>query len=297
MHRFRLYILALLALVVILLFFLDTIYTYTYSHGTPRNKISYLLSKEKINPEYIFLGSSRVDNNIDSEIIKKETGETVLNLGIQGAKLNDIYAMLRLIENQKLKPKAIFIQVDYIYNLNGESEFLTSYLIPYIKKNATVAEIIQERHDNYFYLQHVPFYRYMLFDYKIGFREMINAAIGNNPSIDLSNGFHPLPPVINGSLKSTLPKSIKERNEVLDKIRAFANTRKLRLIYFTAPFCRNTENFNFIQKLEKKIPGILNFSKIYHNKDDFFFNCTHLNEKGARDFSKLLGEEIKRLDS
>ena len=42
-----------------------------------------------------------------------------------------------------------------------------------------------------------------------------------------------------------------------------------------------------LKKLKKKIPGLYDFSKSIDN-DDLFQNCSHLNEEGAKVFTKNL---------
>ncbi|MGY5847667.1 hypothetical protein ACW6QP_09620 [Salegentibacter sp. HM20] len=254
-----------------------------------------MLTTNDIKIDYVFLGSSRVDNHIDTEIIELQTGRTAINLGIQGAKLEDSYHLLQLMLERKIRPEIIFIQVDYNYNLEGESEYLTSYLMPYIN-NSVVHKIIKERHPDYFYLKNIPFYRYMKYDFRIGFREAFNASIGNKPSIDLSKGYSPIKLHSNNTLKTSLPSKIAEENIAIKRIDSLALQSNLKIIYFTAPLCTNTLNLSYLEKLKLQLPNLWDYSK-HFPQNHYYYNCTHLNDLGAKEFSEILGGDIKSIQS
>ena len=132
------------------------------------------LREQKI--DYIFIGSSRVDNTIDADIISKITGKTALNLGIQSAKPDDYYLMLKLIKDLNIQTNKIFIQMDYVYNLSGNSKILNSYLMPYTE-NDIVNNHLKSTIKNSWFIPNLPFYKYLVYDYKIGFREFFSTTI------------------------------------------------------------------------------------------------------------------------
>jgi len=70
MRKFFKYIGLLVIIVIALLYLLELLYTHTYKNGIPRNKVSYVLSMNDKYIDYIFLGSSRVDNTIDAEVMR-----------------------------------------------------------------------------------------------------------------------------------------------------------------------------------------------------------------------------------
>ena len=95
MKKFIKYTLSILVVIIALMYLLDTLYTYVYKNSIPRNKVSYLLSLNDKKIDYVFLGSSRVDNNIIAKVIETETGKIAINFGVQGAKLDDYFLMLQ----------------------------------------------------------------------------------------------------------------------------------------------------------------------------------------------------------
>lgn len=291
MRRFTIFLISLLLGILAMLYLLDFAYTYVYTAGLPRNKISYLLSLKNEKIDYVFLGSSRVDNTIDSDIIEVNTGKTALNLGIQGAKPDDYFLMLKLLHEQNIQTKAVFIQVDYVFNLEGNSEILKSALMPFISK-PIISEFVEERSNDYFFLKNIPFYRYLKYDYKLGFREFTSTLLHRRPGLDLDNGYTPKYGQAGGQLKSELPERLKEKNETLQAINNFAVNNNIKIYYFMAPFCPATLNQNFGSKLQEKIPGFIDFSNIFKDHEEYFFNCGHLNDKGAKKFSQIIAERI-----
>lgn len=294
MRKFFKYILLLVIVVIALLYLLELLYTHTYKNGNPRNKVSYVLSMNDTYIDYIFLGSSRVDNNIDAEIIKTVTGKKALNLGIQAAKLNDLFFMLQLLKKQNITAEIVFIQVDYVYNMDGTSEILKSYLMPYIDDDL-ISTYIKERDSNYYKLKYVPFYKYLVFDYKLGFREHFNTFINKKSRLDLTNGYDAKYGTLGSKLQASLPKTINKESKTITAINEFAQKNKIKVVYFMAPFCFNTENKDFSQKLKQKIPGLLDYSQLF-TEDKYFFNPSHLNDIGAKEFSKRLALDILNLE-
>lgn len=294
MKKFLSYILSILFITIVSLYLFDSIYTYGYHHGTPRNKISYLMQSKNDTIDYIFIGSSRVDNTVNADMISSITGNSAINLGFQGAKTDDYLIILKLLKDKNIHSKLIFIQVDYVYNIDGNSEILKSEFMPFIN-NEVISEITKERDPEYFELKYIPFYRYLKYDYKIGFREFFNSISGKKNRINLKNGYFPKYGNTNQKLSSTLPDHIISQNSNINKINAFAKKNNFSIIYFMAPFCPKTKNLDYSKKLESKLPSFLDYSHIFPNQEDYFYNCSHLNDLGATEFSKILAKDILSL--
>lgn len=294
MKKFLSYILSILFITIVSLYLFDSIYTYGYHHGTPRNKISYLMQSKNDTIDYIFIGSSRVDNTVNADMISSITGNSAINLGFQGAKTDDYLIILKLLKDKNIHSKLIFIQVDYVYNIDGNSEILKSEFMPFIN-NKVISEITKERDPEYFQLKYIPFYRYLKYDYKIGFREFFNSISGKKNRIDLKNGYFPKFGNTRQKLASTLPDHIIYKNTNIKKINAFAKKNNLSIIYFMAPFCPKTKNLDYSKKLKSKLPRFLDYSNIFPYQEEYFYNCSHLNDAGATEFSKILAEDILKI--
>ena len=80
----------LFTLVIVSLAF-DLVYTHIYKNSNPRSKFQYFRSLKDTKINYIFLGSSRVDNGIVPSIIEDKTNKSCLNLEFQYSHISDIY--------------------------------------------------------------------------------------------------------------------------------------------------------------------------------------------------------------
>jgi hypothetical protein len=62
--------------------------------------------------------------------------------------------------------------------------------------------------------------------------------------------------------------------------------------FFTAPYCKEVKNRAFMDKVQLKLPGLHNYIDLFDDKDEYFFNCGHLNEAGAEVFTKTLVDDL-----
>lgn len=270
---------------------LDIVYTRIYENSYPRTKFQYLRSLKNKKVDYIFLGSSRVENGIVPSVIFNKTNKIAVNLGFQAAKLADVYTVLQLIKEYNIHCEKIFIQVDYIYNfVDGNSNIFQYEMIPFIRENEIAKEYceryVESPNANYY----IPFYRYCTNDLKIGFREIFVNVINKRTNIVGDRGYGGR--YGNSSqLQGSLPNIILERNTILDDIQSFSKKNNINVVYFCAPFCKNICNIDFISKLKKKIPEFKDFSRAIQD-DKMFVNCNHLNDNGAKRFTEILTEEL-----
>ena len=295
MLRFIKYILLIFFGILLILYLLDSIYSYVYSNSNPRNKISYLISQRSEHINYIFIGSSRVDNTINTDIIEKATGKSALNLGIQASKPSDYLLILKLLEDLEITSDYVFIQMDHSFNLDNNSNILNSYLVPY-NNYKSIEEHLNATMDDYWSVKFIPFYKFLKYDYQIGFREFFSSVIGKEIKIELSNGFHPKRGYSGVPLKARLSEKIANRNKFVDSIFSYQKRKNMNIIYFTAPYCPGTSNIDFITKLTEKFEIFWNFSQEI-NSEDYFYDCLHLNENGANLFSKKITIKIKNLNA
>lgn len=236
--------------------------------------------------DYVFLGSSRVENHIDTKLVEQLTSKKVLNLGIQGAKLDDNYLLLQLLLQNNIKIGKLFLQVDYIFNTESISTIVSSESLPYIRKNEIIRNHLEKNSPDYQAYYYLPFYRYAVNDYKIGFREFFSAAIGKKSKTDFTDGFVPKRIQFIKNSNFRLPDSIIAQNKVFNQIDQLCKAKNIQVVYFCAPFCSTVRKSDYIDKLKRKIPSLKDYSKTL--EDTLFYNCGHLNEQGAKIFTKML---------
>lgn len=271
---------------VLLLCLFDWAYTEVYVRSIPRNKTKYVLGLKDQKIDYVFLGSSRVENHIDTQLIKTLTSKKVLNLGIQGAKLDDNHLLLQLLIHNNVKIGKLFLQVDYIFNTESISTIVSSESLPYIRKNEIIRNHLEKSNPDYLAYYYLPFYRYQVNDYKIGFREFFSSVIGKKSKTDFTDGFVPKQVKFIKNNNFRLPDSIIAQNKVFNQIDQLCKDKNIEVVYFCAPFCSTVRQSDYTDKLKRKIPSLKDYSKTLD--DTLFYNCGHLNEEGAKVFTRML---------
>jgi hypothetical protein len=291
MKKFCRYIFGGLLVILLVMLVLDLLYTKTYETAYPRSKFQYLRSLKNKKVDYIFIGSSRVENGIVPSIVKQKTGKEAVNLGFQAAKLADIYTHLQLIKEYRIQYEKILIQVDYIYNIEeGHSNIFEYEMLPFVRENNITKEYLNRFAKNPIANYYIPFYRYCCNDLKLGFREVFANIIHkkNNVTKDYGYGAN----YGNATkLEGALPAHILYKNAELDGMQSFVKQNKMTVIFYCAPFCKNNKNRDFTSKLKEKIQGFQDFSQVI-NDDTMFQNCNHLNDSGARRFTEIFAEQL-----
>jgi hypothetical protein len=290
MKKFIKYIFGLTLGTIVIMTALDYSYTKIFEQSPPRTKFQLLRSLKDKKVPYLFLGSSRVQNNIIPSVIKEKTQKEAINLGFQASKMSDIYTVLLLIKKYNIRFEKIFIQVDYIFNLDGRSNIMEFELMPFVREN----EITKDYFDKHFQgneaLYYVPFYRYCQYDVKLGFREVFSNVISKKSDVVAKKGYVGL---IEMPLtkENHLPKTIANSNIYFDKIKSYCTTNKIEVVFFVAPFYKVAKNLDFITKLKGKIPELKDFSGTIQDST-LFQDYNHLNDKGAHLFTSIFTDEL-----
>lgn len=292
MKKFIKNILLLISVVIFLMIVLDYSYTKIYEESKPRTKFQYLKSLKNKKIEYVFLGSSRVENAIIPKIIKDRTGKEAVNLGFQASKLQDVFTILKLVKELNIENETVFIQIDYIFNINsGSSNILEYEMIPFIRENEIIkSHLKKQSKGSFLFNYYVPFYRYCRNDLKLGFREVFLNLMNKKSNLIETKGYIPLrgySAIHNGSL----PAEIVDKNKIFDSITKFCSKNKIKVVFYCTPFCKHTKNLEFIQKLKYKVPSLNDFSNVIL-QDEKFQNCSHLNNDGAEVFTEIFVKKL-----
>lgn len=293
MNTFVKYFLKIVVILTVSAYALDYFYTNVFYQAPPRSKFQCLRALKNQSIDYVFLGSSRVENGVSPEIIENRTGKKAINLGFQASKLADVYFVLQLLDEYQIKYKKVFIQVDYIFNLEkGYSNVLAYEILPFINENQVIAKHCQLNDStNFWSNKHIPFYRYGITSAKIGLREIAMNLLKKKTKIATTKGFDPLEGNFSGG-KYELPKTIANKNKYYDFIVDYSRKNKKDITFYIAPFRISNNDFTFVQKLKTKIPGLLDFSNVLPD-NKYFQNNSHLNSVGAEAFTPILIDKLK----
>ncbi|HIB35958.1 hypothetical protein [Mesonia sp.] len=280
---FKLLLYILLGL-VILAYGLEWLYTHSYKHPVnPRNKVSWLNKLEQKKYDYALFGSSRCLNTVNPKQIDKATGLSGINMAYNGSNSFEIKLMVKQFVD-KFKPKEIFVQVDDRFDRERNDPTSSIFWIPFIDNEYIYSEFMK-RDSLAWYYRNIPFYKYLLYESKIGLRDVSLSYIKNN-SFENLNGFVPT----NGSLEGFdhKIKQLPDRQNIhLSEIIDICEKENIKLYFFTAPYFEFDLNTEVIKK---HLPNYKDFSTVIDEKQ-MFHDQGHLNAKGAKEFTKIFIEE------
>lgn len=285
MKQFIQFLAKALGIIILVLIVLDILYTLIYMQSNERTKIDYLYNSKDKNYDVVFLGSSRVNNHFVPQIFNNKGYET-FNFGITRSRLEESALMLKLMVERNYKIKNLILQVDLNINTNDHSEAIRSLFMPYIHQS----EIIRNHYENideYNELLYIPFYRYMNYDARIGFREMYQSAIHKKTNALNNDGFNALRENKGKLIPADLSKYRPKRNKSYDDIKKICKQNNINLIAITTPMCSNTINRDYFNQIKLVYPEIRNFENAVTD-DKYFSTCGHMNKAGAIEFTKVI---------
>jgi hypothetical protein len=291
MKAFLKFILQLFLILIITALLLDVLYTTIYHQSKGRNKIDYLYNSKAKTFDVVFLGSSRVNNHFVPAVFN-DRGYSTFNFGLTRSRLEESALMLKLMIERKYKINQLILQVDLNINSNDHSEAIRSLFMPYLHTSKTIRDHYKTI-DEYPKLLYIPFYRYMHYDARIGFREMYQSALQKRTNQLDNEGFYPLKtdqrPLVPADLSAYSPK----RNQGYEEIKALCKANNIRLIAMATPICKNTINRAYFKQLKSIYPEIYNLEDTI-TEDAYFSSCGHMNEKGALLFTEIVFETFFR---
>ncbi len=287
MRKFLKYVLSLFVIAAILMVSLDYFYSYVFQNSEPRLKVQKILQLKEQHFDLAFFGSSRTEANIDCNLIEELTGKTCINLGLSGASITDMNFLMKAIVSNNITFDKAFMQIDYSYNDLGLTNLVKAGIVPFLI-DSKIKNIFpaREKVDPYYWL---PFYRYFIFNRKYGVRSLFASLIQKKNNIELHLTITPN----EGqglNVSGSFPSSIIGKNEDLNEMIDFTNDIRKPLVFFTAPYCKEVENRQIIDSIQKRLPDLKNYIAIFDEQEEYFFNCGHLNKTGAREFTEILIE-------
>lgn len=297
-------LLALIPLLLILLVAGTVFYTkispqYSYGYcASIIDKLDYAASITR--PKIILVGNSNVPFGFDSELLEKETGMAVVNLGIHGSLQN---AFQENLAKDSLKSGDIILICHSNFKDNGKLG------------QASLACITIENHFDYLkFLSPKDYVSFFIcsFDYMAKATGLFLSHQGNKDTKDVysRNAFnkygdvcYPRKPL--GNLEKTeLPGVSKTCMKRLKKLRRYAENKGASVLIAGYPILidRDDENGqteyfeNFQKELEKQspVPVICNYKDYFFDESYFYNTNLHLTNEGAKIRSKKTADDLKK---
>lgn len=293
MIAFIKHILKIVLVFIVSAYALDFGFTYVYKNSSPQNKVQYIHSLRNQKLDYIFIGSSRVENSVIADEIEKKTNKKTINLGIKGLKLRDMSYIMKLLKEYNISYQKIFIQIDYSYNYEEESsKFFSFELLPFCdSSNSIINEYLESINSTFLFYKYIPFLKYSDSDQLIGFRKVFSSLKNKVSFFNSNKGYEPLYGFSSRKLEN-IPNKVNAENKYFNRINSFVKSENLNVVYFSAPVSLKSENLNYFDELKKNVPQLHNFHNVI-SEEKYFYDNLHVNDDGAALFTNVLIEKLK----
>ncbi|TDD75980.1 hypothetical protein [Flavobacterium caseinilyticum] len=284
MKQFLIFTVKTLLLLLLLAVVLDLLYITVYLQSSDRGKVDYIYNSKGRHYDVVILGSSRANNHFVAPLFEKK-GLKTFNFGMSGSHLFEASLMLKLMMERKYHIKNIILETDLNLSNEKRDDGVSAKFLPYVHQSKTIRNHFSQEAD-FQKLLFIPFYRYVAFDSKIGFREFYKTAT-KAPTTYLAHlGYYPLGNK-KGKMKNNLSNLKPLHNKYYEEIKEICRANNINLIAVMTPMCTNTKGIDYFKKVSALYPEIHNYENAVEG-DQYFSSCGHLNDTGARLFTGVI---------
>jgi hypothetical protein len=289
MKAFFFFIGKILLVLLLSAFALDFIYTIVFTQSETRNKVENVINSKPQKYDVIILGTSRANNHFVSELFEKE-GLKTFNYGMSGSHLFETSLLLKLMVERGWKIKNIIVETDL--NLSNEKRDDATFgrFMPFMHQSKTITEHFKNETD-FTELYYVPFYRYLQFEEKIGFRACYKTLVNEPTNLLHHQGYYPLGFNPSAKMKNNIEKLKPLRNRYFEEIKQICKVNNINLIAVTTPMCSDVKGMDYFKKVKGLYPEIKEYEHLVEG-DEYFSSCGHLNDKGARLYTTKIIEDL-----
>jgi len=251
----------------------------------------------KTNEDLLIFGSSRAEHHYIPEILQNETKINTYNVGREGAGIFFHYAVF-LSTLERYKPKVVILDLDhrdvYLQSNNFGPNVVKEAAPFYGKINKEFDSLLVRDFYDYF------LYQSNLYKYNKKFFPILTGAIRNEKKFD---GYVPISGKMNSIPKDSIIKDFSIDKDLVKVTRDFilkAKKNNIRLIVVLSPSYKKLplEFEAYVNSLESKYNiNIINHFKdtTFLNHPNYFRDIDHLNDEGAKLYSKIISKEINTI--
>ena len=289
------YLLSLTAgLFCIDLIFQELIIAKTESSGAA--KVSRIKSNDDPS-EIPILGSSRAEGSF----IPDSLGKNYFNYGMAGVQ-DDVWLYFLQLELTKKRKTPILINID-IDGLQSISSGVNYWL--YHANDPVIKGFIG---DNWKPIHNIPFIRHFG-QFEIHIANFLKERFGLTGATN-KGAILELKSLSKNEFEAAVAKRNKEKIQVTDDpaihaalMKVLSDTKGRKIIFVLPPYhpsyLNAIQNMNQVHHLHNEIKAFPNVSLLNYSSlpfpDDFFYNTSHLNKKGAIYFNSLLRKDINQI--
>jgi len=293
MKNFLIYAAKILVFTILIAIVLDVIYTCVFLQSANRGKIETVFNSKAQKLDVVILGSSRANNHFVGQMFE-DKGLKTFNYGMSGGHLFEASLLLKLMIERKYEIKNVILEADLNLSNDQEAEGISAKFLPYIHNSKVIKDHFASK-DNFHQLYYIPFYRYIKYDGKIGFRESYKIVKQEKTNALDNLGYYPLVKHKNGNMKNNIA-NLKPlpHNKYYEEIKKICKDNHINFIAIMTPMCENVVGMNYFGKVKKVYPEIYNYENVVvENK--YFSSCGHMTDTGARMFTgRIIKDFFKR---
>ncbi len=255
---------------------------------------------EKTRADLLIFGSSKANHQYAPEIFGNKMGLSYYNAGRDGCSIFYHYAVLKSVL-KRYTPKVIILDISRDFEKSQDSYDRLSILLPYYKDHPEMRSIIEMKspYEKFKFVSKIYPYNSLLFSIIAG-----NSNLNKTRYTD-HDGYVPLTKIWNGKLnvinepvnyKLDSTKILIYESFIEDCLKA-----GVRLFVVSSP---DYVKYNYQEKsnivaeqfAKKHNIRFLNYSnnEVFLNNSKYFADGSHLNDYGAKIFSRLIIDDIEK---
>lgn len=255
---------------------------------------------EKTRADLLIFGSSKANHQYSPEIFGNKMGLSYYNAGRDGCSIFYHYAVLKSVL-KRYTPKVIILDISRDFEKSQASYDRLSILLPYYNDHPEMRTIIEMKS---------PYEKFKLVSKIYPFNSLLFSIIAGNSDMNKNrytdnDGYVPLTKIWNGKL-SVINEPINyklDSNKILIYESFIEDCLKagVRLFVVSSPdFVKYNyqEKSNIVaeQLAKKHNIKFLNYSNnsVFLNNSKYFADGSHLNDYGAKIFSRLIVNDIEK---
>lgn len=308
MRRFLTKLAITVAALFVLAYGLDWLITKNLRHSDARMFHTYnAIYNDSLQCNALIMGSSRGQVQYSTRIIDSITGLNSYNISVDGRCIDAEVTIYNFYRRHQPKPKVIIQNIDW-GTLQMSNGYEREQYLPYLRKDNDLYREIKEREDFSWADHYLPLMRYA------GYHETIKEGLGLKAKMarpkNIERGFIPTDKEWDGAAFRAIHALgftvNDEAVEIFDRYLQRCKQEGIEVVMVFAPFYIGaTEKMGsdadsmfalyqgFADKYGYPILNYTNDSVSYDTLN--FYNASHLNRRGAEQFSLKLAQDLKNL--
>ena len=274
-------VLVLFALQYVLGFLLDGVYKRSSIFKT---NIIYSKSYGIASKDVLILGGSRGLTGLNSRFLADKTHKSMFNLATDDTQLPIHLMQLKMLVARGIKPKYILLD---LLSTDGYSHNALRFM-PLIGDPDVDAFFVKYNGGAWLTLQKVfPLYKYVYFNVELLYPSLLAARNRKYQYRSDENGDYCYPDVVGQIKKDSLSVMALAASPTFDSFSKICSDNGIKMVAIVEPFYKTAVTTGY--------GGVINFSTLYNDRPDLFFDAMHLNSRGRDAYNVVVADTLSKI--